>query len=158
MTNRLLSHHDLASLGRCLTVVLALTSIVGCGDDPESELDNLVERVWMEDFPHKDAIEFLEAGGTHYDTRYGHHENVDQQYVIPLLKRLSDETNVEPLAFVDEDLNWAWALIIRLPSDESAHSQIQSLIDAADTEFPGIIETEWGHQTLRLSFVDQSEG
>ena len=158
MTARLKAAPIPSSFAFRLTFVLMLASVVGCGDDPEAELDDLVDRVWMEDFTHEGAIAFLEAGGTHYDARYGHYKDVDQEHVIPLLKRLEAVTNVEAVAFIDEDLNWAWALIIRLPSETASHSEVQSLIEDADKTFPGIIETEWGHHTLRLSFVDETEG
>ncbi len=138
-------------------MLFVITSSMGCGNDPGAELDHLVDTVWMEDFPHEDAVSFLEAGGIHYDARYGYQEDVDRRFVVPLLKQLNDATNVETLAFIDDDLNWAWALVVRLPTDATARPHIQSLIDDADAEFPGIIETEWGHTTLRLSFVDEAE-
>ncbi len=140
-----------------LTLLLVLMGGEGCGQDPAAELDHLVDVVWMEDFPHEDAVAFLEGGGSHYDAHYGYLEDVDRQFVIPLLKQLNEDTHVETLAFIDVDLNWAWALVVRLPHETTARSGIQSLIDAADASFPGKIETEWGHANLRLSFVDEAE-
>lgn len=138
-------------------MLVTLTCIAGCGGDDAAELDHLVDTVWMEDFPHEDAVAFLESGGTHYDTKYGAYEDVDRDHVVPLLKQINGVTNVPAIAFIDEDLNWAWALIVRIPDDGSARSHILSLITDADREYPGLIESEWGGRTLRISFVDESE-
>ncbi|MCA9075437.1 MAG: hypothetical protein KDA93_10410 [Planctomycetaceae bacterium] len=142
---------------RITTLLVTLTCIAGCGGDHAAELDHLVNTVWMEDFPHEDAVAFLESGGTHYDTKYGDFEDVDREYVVPLLKQINDVTGVPALAFIDEDLNWAWALIVRVSDEGAARSRVQSLIADAEAEYPGVIEAEWGRTTLRISFVDESE-
>jgi hypothetical protein len=79
---------------------------------------------------------------------------VDQEHVRPLLELLQQQYRVSATALIVQDLHWSWTLLLRLPPGDDVRTAVGRAITAADAKFPGIIQTEWGHQWLAVEFVD----
>lgn len=137
-----------------LAVLLAATS--GClqGTHEKADLDDLIDDVWLVDFETQDAIEFLERGGTHYDSLGDDARTVDAEVVLPFLVRLRDEFQVGTVAVLETDENWAWVLLVKLPANPGTRQQIEEAIRQTDASFDGVISTEWGHRWLAINFAE----
>ena len=139
-------------------VILAMLSLAGgCGQgiDAKADLDDLINRVWLVDFEIRDAIEHLETGGTHYDYLESDGTTVDADLVLPLLIRLRDELQVEILAVLETEENWAWALLVRLPANPLARQRIEAAVRETDANFDGDVSMEWGYQWLAIDFLEE---
>jgi hypothetical protein len=138
-------------------VMLAMLSLAaGCGQgiDDRADLDDLINRVWLVDFETRDAIEHLETGGTHYDYLESDGTTVDADLVLPFLIRLRDEFQVETLAVLETEQNWAWVLLVRLPGNPRARRQIEAAVLETDAGFDGDVSMEWGYQWLAIDFLE----
>lgn len=149
-----------SALGRSWWWLLAALALSGCSlEDPKADLDDLVDRIWMEDWEHQDAIEFLEKGGHCYnDGLEGRTPGVDRDLLLPFLKRIKEENQADPVAILDEnDSNWAWAIVIRLPDNSADRKAISRATREMDEKFPGTVDEEWGHEWLSITLLDPWE-
>ncbi len=131
----------------------------GCGSGlgEQSEFDSLVDEVWLDINAGelKNAVEYLQAGGKHYDIVPG--TTVDQDFVIPLCLKLESEYKVEcqALLYDDDSLGeFTDVILVKLPVNPADRNGIASLLAEADELFPGRIEQEWGHKWLALNYAD----
>lgn len=132
--------------------------IVGCSQvDPKADFDSLVEDVWLDlNEPQQlDAIAYLEGGGRHYDVAFdGGATEVDRTILLPLLRRLKTEFEVEPIALVKPRQDFATAILVKLPADRATQRSIERAIQEADEEFTDEIWTEWGHRWLAIILME----
>jgi hypothetical protein len=137
-----------------MLMVLNLT-LFGCGQgiDSKAHLDGLINDIWLVDFDTRDAIEYLQNGGTHYDYIESDGTTVDADVVLPLLTRLRDEFQTEIVAVLETEMNWAWVLLVKLPANPVARQQIDDVVQEAANAFEGVISTEWGYQWLAIDFA-----
>jgi hypothetical protein len=143
-----------ASSRFAILAVLSLAAGCGQGIDSRSHLDDLINSVWLVDFETRNAIEYLETGGAHYDYLESDGTTVDADVVLPLLKRLQDEFQVETLAVLETDQNWAWVLLVRLPANPLARQQIEAAVRESSAGFD--VSLEWGYQWLAIDFIEET--
>lgn len=146
---------------RPLIAMLAALLLTGCWafdlGDTKAEHDDYVEES-IRVTEQRKAVDFLSSGGVYFDAD----DDVikaDQEIVLPLCQRLQSEFKLEPLILVetDDEQEYAYDLVVKVPADAVVRNSIQTAIQEADSRFEGSIETEWGHKWLSITLYGPDE-
>lgn len=132
----------------------------GCSEsvDLEAVVDARVRDEWMQPGQYQDAVPFLENGGYYYNSPDGVDEApLDQEAILPLLRRLRDEFRQPIHAIMTDDSTRAWSIVMPLPRDPAARDRVIAWIDAENAAFPGLILEEIGREWLTLDFLSETE-
>lgn len=141
----------------CAALLMAMSA--GCGSTSISDpvaLDKQIEEKWLTGREMVDAIEFLERGGQYENLGIPDEAPVDQDHVLPLLKRIRDELSLNPVAVLLTPER-AMAILVLNPSAPAKRNRLRDLMQAADDEFPGLLMDNWGEKWLSLDFLDERE-
>jgi hypothetical protein len=138
-----------------LLACLALAPFAcGCGKDLKAMGDQHVHKDLLDKQQKEPAIPFFEKHGQLFDTDDTSH--VDQEIVLPLLKRLQTIAPAEQWVMLRPNKkNAAYALLVKLPGDRRVEDQMAEAIQEADDNFPGLILQQWGHEWLLMDLIDQ---
>lgn len=132
--------------------------LAGCGDDrqpPELSFDQQVEQQWMEGRERVDAVEYLESGGIYENTSSD--LKIDQEHLLPLLKKLQDDFGLTVEALLDPDNKQiAFAIVVDV-SDRASHPDIVAAIEEAERDLPGLVQDYWGDHWLSIDIMDDFE-
>lgn len=124
--------------------------------DFRAMFDEQVDETWIADRDLTHATEFFSKGGVFKNLDES--GTLDQKYVIPLIKRLEQEFQLEFQVILDKSLpNRAYALIARVPRDRKPRNAIRAAILQAADDFPGLLYQKWGHHWLSLDFFDEQD-
>jgi len=135
----------------CLTLALCAC---GCGKDLRAVGDRHVRKDLLDKHQKEAAIPFFEKHGRFFDMDDKSH--VDQEIVLPMLKRLQTITPAEQWVMLKPNKkNAAYALLVKLPGDRRVEDQMAEAIQEADDNFPGLILQQWGHEWLLMNLLDQ---
>jgi hypothetical protein len=126
--------------------------------DDKASLDRQIEEDWMAGRDVVDAVKFFESGGV-YENRGGEGSaDIDQKYVIPLIKRLRDEHGLTVLVVkLQKAPNTAGAVIAQVPQDRVARNRVRATILESAQDFPGLVTQYWSHRWMSLDFLDELE-
>lgn len=143
-----------------ITLLLLLST--GCGEptpDLQEYVDQRIEDEWIEDGASVDAMQFFAEGGHYYNhPDFPDATPLDEPHIVPLLVKLRDDFELEPLVILSEEPNVAYAVVMKLPEQGSQRRQaIEDWLNEADAQFPGMILQEWGYNWLSLDFLDEDE-
>ena len=139
-------------------LVLALSSLPGCGRDYKEEADQSVVEDLLGRGQKFEAIAFFEQGGTFYDMEDDPQENakVDQEILLPMLKSLHSAYPTQQWVVPEEGQpKVGFALLIELPSDNQQVDAMARIVEAADAKFDGLILQQWGHRWLSIDLLDK---
>ena len=145
-----------------VAALLVTLSLTGCGTrslDLQEFIDRRVNEVWMKPGQYVDAAEFFSNGG-HY---YNHPDDataiqLDEAHIIPLLAQIREKFELDQFVILDGTApQTAWAVVTRLPQNPRRVQELEAWLKAADSEFPGMILQEWGHEWLSLDFLNEEE-
>lgn len=126
--------------------------------DYKAELDRQITEGWMAGREVVDALEFFEKGGVYENREMAGAYDIDQKYVIPLIKRLKEEHHLNVLAILEkEPPNTAMAIIAEVPPDRETRNKIRATILETVDEFPGFAMQNWSHNYVSLDFLDEVE-
>lgn len=126
--------------------------------DYKAQLDHQIEDGWMNGRESVDALKFFENGGIYENRDAPGTTDIDQQYVIPLIKRLRDEHRLEVLVIVHDKLpNTAMAVIAEAPADRASRNKVRQTILEMTDSFPGLVTQNWSHHWVSLDFFDEEE-
>lgn len=143
-----------------LFVLLLLLVSAGCGVDGLAQIDAKVTQRWMESdsYEQQNAIEYLESGGRYYNpSRVPGLPDLDSEAILPLLKELKKEFSQEQYAIIEKGQDYAWSIVMKLPSDDSERERFEAYLAKAEEEFPGMILKEWGHEWITFHFLNERE-
>jgi len=126
--------------------------------DGRAALDRQIEEIWMQGRETEDALEFFAQGGQ-YESRPGQGTaEIDQKYVVPLIRQLRDEHGLKVLVIKRDDVpGIAMAVIAQAPLDRAERNRVRQTILAADDAFPGFAMQNWSHHWVSLDFLDKEE-
>jgi hypothetical protein len=134
-----------------LAVVLASS---GCRKDFKAIADQHVRKDMFTKHEKREALPFFEKHGKFYDLDGTTH--VDQDVVVPLLKRLNEIAATEQWVLLrPKKTNSAYVLLIELPQDPNMVDQMAEAVQQADDNFSGFILQQWGHEWLAMNLIDQ---
>jgi hypothetical protein len=120
--------------------------------------DRQIEDVWMEGRDVVDALDFFASGGVYESRRGDAAADIDQKYVLPLIKRLRDEHGLTVLVVkLEEPANTAMALIAEAPADREARNRVRAAILETADQFPGFAMQNWSRNWVSLDFLDELE-
>ena len=138
--------------------LLLVTLCAGCGSgyDEKASLDAQIADKWIAGRQLYDAVEYFQAGGLFADSGEPEDAPVDQPIVLPLVQKLKGELNLEVYVVLDKS-NEAFALIAKLPENESEHQQIRDTLNKANENFVGTIMHNWGNQWVSIDFLNAME-
>lgn len=131
-------------------------------EDVKAALDRQIEEGWMAQGKTVDALEFFEKGGV-YENRISENakdaKDIDQKYVIPLIKKLRDKHHLKVLAIMHKDIpNTAMAVIAEAPKDRAIRNEVRAtILETADEFLPGFAWQNWSHHWVSLDFFDSEE-
>jgi hypothetical protein len=135
----------------CLATTLA---VAGCSKDLKEIADQHVRSDMLDKHQKRPAIEFLQKNGKFFDVEGTTH--VDQEIVLPLLKRLNEIVPTPQWALMRPDKpEWAYAMAVGLPKDIKVVDRMADAVQEADDKFPGMIAQQWGHEWLLFNLIDQ---
>lgn len=142
-------------------VLFFAAALAGCGEPPlddMAEFDQQVETVWKQKWNFVDGITFLESGGLYADSGDPEDQALDRPSVLPLLKRLKETFDVNVTAVVSkQDAKKAFAMVVPVPIEPEARSQLREFLAKEQDTFPGDISAQWGHQWLQLEFLTREQ-
>ena len=144
---------------RLLLAVVALGMFSGCGSSEVSDpkaLDTQIEEQWMAGREKVDAIEFLEKNGQYENMELPEESQVDQFYVLPLLKKVRDELSLKPVAVL-LDSERALAVLVPIPTASAPRNRLRDFVRDADEGFAGLLLDNWGEKWLSLDFLSERE-
>lgn len=145
------------SWSTCVRVCLATCftcCIAGCQNDVQEFADRHVQTDMLEKDEKREAIPFLEQHGQFFDLDGTTH--VDQEVVLPLLKRLKALAPTEQWAMLSpEKANSSYGVLIELPQDPKIVDNMAQAVQEADDKFSGFILQQWGHRWLLINLIDQ---
>lgn len=126
--------------------------------DNKAVLDHQIEDGWMNGRETVDALQFFENGGVYENHDAPGTEDIDQKYVIPLIKQLRDKHQLEVLVIVHDKLpNTAMAVIAEAPADRASRNEVRTTILERTDSFPGLVTQNWSHHWVSLDFFDEEE-
>jgi uncharacterized protein YlxP (DUF503 family) len=126
--------------------------------DYKAVLDRQITEEWMAGREVVDALEFFEKGGVYENRDSDEAMDIDQKYVVPLVKRLKDEFHLNVLAIVEPDsTNTAMAIVAEVPPDRETRNKIRAAILETADKFPGFAMQNWSHNYVSLDFLDELE-
>jgi hypothetical protein len=135
----------------CLGLVLCAA---GCRQDFQERADLHVRKDMLDKHDKREALSFFEKRGQFYDTSADTH--VDQEIVVPLLKRLKEIAPTPQWAVLrPEKANSAYGMLIGLPNDSKTVDKMAEAVQEADDKFSGFILQQWGHEWLLIDLIDQ---
>ena len=138
--------------------VLVLLSGSGCGPDEAAKIDAKVTQDWMRPGMYVDAIEYLESGGRFYDAAdIPGKPDLDAEAIVPFLKDLKQEFGQEQYAILVEDDDYAWSIVMKLPSETPGRERFEAYLESVRQDFPGMILEEWGHDWITFHFLDEED-
>jgi hypothetical protein len=141
--------------GTALCLLLFAVSLAGCRTDYQELGDEHVRQNLLGKLERREAIPFFEARGRFSDL--DDETTVDRDVVLPLLKRLQQITPTDQWAVLrPNSLDWALALVVKLPRDAAAVQRMVQAVRQADEQYAGRILQQWGHEWLSLDLVDQA--
>lgn len=117
-------------------------------------LDEKVEQQWMAGRTTQDAVMFFEQGGMYEELLPK--GNIDQEFVLPLARRLRDEFQLKPVVALDEP-GRAMGLFVEVPDDPAVRRRIGAALQEADDAFPWLLGDFWGQRWLSLDWFDETE-
>jgi hypothetical protein len=133
----------------CLTCCFA-----GCRNDLLEFADRHVQTDMLDKDEKREAIPFLEQHGRFFDLDGKTH--VDQEVVLPLLKRLKELAPTKQWAMLSpEKANLSYGVLIELPQDPKIVDNMAQAVQEADDKFSGFILQQWGHRWLLINLIDQ---
>lgn len=120
---------------------------------PLPETDTQVN-YWIQQFDKTNAIEFLENGGLFMNARV-RDGKLDEEVVLPLLKRIKEETGIEPLASLMPDSNKiAGMMLVNLPADPAKLERLKQIFVEADDAYEGPILRNYGDLWMHFELMD----
>ena len=129
--------------------------------DFAAAFDKEVSTKWLPGSTQVEAIEFIEKGGLYnYDPEDSEDlaDNYDQTFLLPLMKRLRDETGLTLIALTrPEEPNVTFAVIAALPEDEATHTKIHAIFKESEAAFGGAIFDQWGHSWLGIDYYNPED-
>lgn len=144
-----------AALAVCCCVPLVLA---GCGRDYAAEVDARVTREWMQPGLYFDALEYFEKGGRYYSgAEMPGKPDLDREAIVPFLKDLKEKFGQEQYAIVLEGDDYAWGIVMRLPTNPENRRRFEEYLEEVRATFPGMILEEWGHEWISFDFLDEEE-
>src|ERR1700722_1518248 len=153
--SKLAMHSSPKATERIIFVCLALALCAcGCSKDLKAMGDQHVHKDLLDKHEKEATIPFFEKQGRFFDMDDSTH--VDQEIVLPLLKRLQTIAPTEQWVMLRPNKkNAAYALLVKLPGDRRIEDQMAGAIQEADDNFPGLILQQWGHEWLLMDLIDQ---
>ena len=138
----------------CLFALLMIAPwMSGCRPDFKRIADEHVRANLLEN-EKREAISFFEQQGRLFEV--DETGRVDQQIVLPMLRRLNDVAPTEQWVLMkSENENSAMAVLVELPGDAATVDRMAEVVQEADEEFSGFILQQWGHNWLVMSLIDQ---
>lgn len=147
--------------GLALVVVLLagwVVYVVYFRVDDKAILDKQIEEGWMNGRETVDAMAYFENGGVYENRDAPGAKDIDQQYVIPLIKQLRDKHHLEVLVVVQDKLrNTAMAVLAEAPADRKTRNEVRRTILDMTESFPGLATQNWSHRWVSLDFFDKEE-
>lgn len=126
--------------------------------DGKAQLDRQIEDGWMDGRETVDALAFFEKGGVYENRDAPGAENIDQTYVVPLIKQLRDKHRLDVLVIEHDKLpNTAMAVIAEAPADRASRNAVRQTILETTDSFPGLVTQNWSHHWVSLDFFDEEE-
>jgi len=131
--------------------------LVGCGSSTIDMTDSNEQRIQQmlnsEHLQQVNAIEFLEAGGQ-YCVEFGNQVKYDKEYVLPLLKTLQTEFDLDWIAVTEREAEHpvAYDILAKVPATVS-HNTIKNKIAELQPDLPVDILQSWGDTYLSLDFM-----
>lgn len=127
--------------------------------DGKASLDRQITEQWMQGRDVVDAMEFFEKGGVYENNESEEAADIDQKYVIPLVKRLIDEHKLKVLAIVEkESPTTAMAIIAEVPANDRAfRNKVRKTINEEADKFPGFAAQNWSHKYVSIDYFDELE-
>jgi hypothetical protein len=137
----------------CACLALALC-VSGCRKDIQDVADQHVRKYMLDKHEKQPALAFFEKHGQFFDL--DDTTNVDQQVVVPLLKKLNEIAATPQWAMIrPEKNNSAYGILIGLPKDPKTVDRMAEAVQQADDNFSGFILQQWGHEWLLIDLIDQ---
>ena len=137
----------------CVCVGLVLCG-GGCRRDMQEFADQHVRKDMLDKHEKREALSFFEKHGQFYDLNATTH--VDQEIVVPLLKRLKEIAPTPQWAVLrPEKANSAYGVLIGLPNDPKTVDKMAEAVQEADDKFSGFILQQWGHEWLLIDLISQ---
>lgn len=126
--------------------------------DDKALLDQQIEEGWMNGRETVDALQFFENGGIYENRDAPGTTDIDQNYVIPLVKQLRDKHRLEVLVVMHDKIpNAAMAVIVEAPADRQSRNEVRQTILELTDFFPGLATQNWSHRWVSLDFFDEEE-
>ncbi len=127
--------------------------------DGKASLDRQITEQWMQGRDVVDALEFFEKGGVYENNESEEAADIDQKYVIPLVKRLIEEHKLQVLAIVEKDAPLsAMAVIAEVPANDRAfRNKVRKTINEEADKFPGFAAQNWSHKYVSIDYFDELE-
>jgi hypothetical protein len=126
----------------------------GCRKDFKEFADQHVRKDMLALHEKCDAVSFFEKHGQFYDLDSTTH--VDQEVVVPLLKKLKAIAPTEQWAMIrPEKKDSAYGVLIGLPKDRKVVDRTAEAVQEADDKFDGFILQQWGREWLVINLIDQ---
>lgn len=124
--------------------------------DDKAELDRQIQESWLSGRETADAVEFFEHGGRFAgDETRPAAQDLDQKYVIPLIRTLREKFQLKVMVIVhDEAPNQAFAVLVEAPSDRKLRNEVRATILETADRFPGFLGQYWSHKWVSLEFLD----
>ena len=156
----------LISRRSCLcALLLLLPALNGCGESDASieamnrtEFDQTVDTKWKKDFVRVEGLQYLEKGGTYFDSGEPGDSAYDKSHVLPLLKRLSAKHGLKWQAVLDKkNRSFAVAMVAQFPGVEGAQEKVVNTLMEEQKSLPIDILLQHGNHWLSLDFMSQDE-
>lgn len=126
--------------------------------DFQAQFDDRLETEWLSGRELMDAGEFLAKGGVIENTGSSSRSDIDQKYVLPLIKRLRERHGLEMQVLLElNDPHQASGLVAEAPQDRDTRNAVRATILEAADAFPGFLYQHWGRRWLTLEFLDETE-
>ena len=137
----------------CGCLGFALLS-AGCGRDIKQVADRHVDVDMLNKHEKRPAVPFFEKHGQFFDIDKT--TNVDQEVVLPLLKRLNElAPTPQWVVMRPEKRDAAYGVVIGLPKDPKLVDRMAEAVQEADDKFDGLILQQWGYEWLLINLIDK---
>ena len=156
----------LVSRRSCLcALLLLLPALNGCGESDaaiealnRTDFDQTVDTKWKKDFDWVEGLQYLEKGGTYYDSGEKGDVAYDKSHVLPLLKRLSAKHGLKWQAILDKKNHaFALAMVARFPDGEGVQKTVVDTLMEEQKTLPIDILLQHGNHWLSLDFMSRED-
>jgi len=146
-------------------LLLLLSTLAGCRESAatfaaqdRTDFDEVVETKWKKDFNWVEGVQYLEKGGTYFDSGEKGAPVYDKSHVLPLLKRLSAKHGLKWQALLDKkDRSFALAIVAPFPEVEEAQKAVVETLMEEQKTLPIDILLQHGNHWLSLDFMSRED-